>query len=84
MTTTTAIAPTAPATPEQAPFPLRVLNWLAEQDRLYREKRRLTALSDEHLADMGLTRQDADSAFYRRRYRDTDTRPLPITWRRAR
>ncbi len=41
---------------------LRLLNWLAEHDRHYREMQKLRRMSDARLADMGLTRADAETA----------------------
>jgi uncharacterized protein YjiS (DUF1127 family) len=48
------------------PLWLRALNWLARADNAYRQKQMLKSLPDERLEDMGLSRRDADIAFYRR------------------
>jgi len=62
-----------------APPPLvRLLNWFAEHDRRFREKQRLNNLPIERLADMGMTRKDADSAFYQTRDCAEDKHPVPI------
>lgn len=46
------------------PFLIRVLNRIVESDRLYREKQILLGLPDVRLVDMGMTRKDANTAFY--------------------
>lgn len=62
-----------------APF-LTALDWIVTRDAAYRQSRKLNGMSDERLADMGLTRADAQGAFVdtptNRRPRDTDRIPL--------
>lgn len=63
-----------------APIWLTVLNWIADADRRFREAQKLKSLSDEHLADMGMTRADADRAFLRKPVdRPADRAPLPLS-----
>ena len=45
-----------------APF-LTTLDWIVTRDAAYRQSRKLNGMSDERLADMGLTRSDAQGAF---------------------
>ena len=48
-----------------APFS-RLIAWLVARDAAYRAACNLAEMSDEHLADMGITREEADTAFLRR------------------
>ena len=63
-TQTTRISATRNERDTSVPFLLNVLNWIAERDRRYREKQKLLSLPDERLEDMGMTRKDANMAFY--------------------
>lgn len=63
-TQTTRIAATRIERDTSVRFLLRVLNWIAERDRRYREKQKLLGLPDERLVDMGMKRKDANTAFY--------------------
>ncbi|MDH3263294.1 MAG: DUF1127 domain-containing protein [Paracoccaceae bacterium] len=45
-----------------APF-ARLLAWLAARDAAYRSACKLAEMPDERLADMGITRAEADAAF---------------------
>jgi uncharacterized protein YjiS (DUF1127 family) len=47
----------------RAPFWLRALNWLAARDAAYRSARKLRAMPDERLDDMGITREQANRGF---------------------
>ena len=63
-TTATAARTATPTAPRPAePAWLRLLNWFAARDHAYRQRRKLAAMSDERLADMGLTREQAEHAF---------------------
>ncbi len=42
--------------------PKGVLSWLVQLDAAYRQRRKLAAMSDEKLRDIGLTRTQADQA----------------------
>ncbi len=74
------------STRTQSPRPtflLRLLKWLAAHDNAYRQNCKLRELPVSRLADMGMTRHDANTAFYRR----TANRPAdcaPITIRMSR
>ncbi len=58
-------------------IPLRILNWVADRDANYRQAINLRNASDEKLADLGLTRQQANHAFYARyRNRIADREPI--------
>lgn len=50
----------------KTPLLLRFLNLIADADSRYRQKQKLKNLPDERLEDMGMTRRDADMAFYQR------------------
>lgn len=64
------------------PFWLTVLNRLAAADQRYRDAQKLKSLPSERLADMGMSRTDADRAFVRDQYnRPVDSIPLPLTSR---
>jgi uncharacterized protein YjiS (DUF1127 family) len=43
---------------------IAALDWIATRDAAYRQARRLARCCDARLADMGLTRAEADAAFY--------------------
>jgi len=45
---------------------IRALNWLAERDRGYREAIKLRQMPKERLDDMGITRKQANTAYYKR------------------
>ena len=51
--TAKATAPTRPAQPRK-PWALRLLDWLSERDRRYREAAKLRRLPKERLDDIGL------------------------------
>ena len=55
----TIVAPTyqLPDAAWSAPFPLRILNWLAERDRRYREAHKLANVDDDRLNDMGIAKK---------------------------
>lgn len=59
MTMTNLIAQNATFTlpPAKNSLPLRVLNWLAEFDRRYRETVKLKNMSPERLIDMSISHQ---------------------------
>ena len=69
-------------TTRNGPFLLRLLNWIVEANRQYREKQKLQKMPDERLADMGLTRKEANTAFYRQvsRVRDLESLPISTRW----
>ncbi len=52
----------------------RLLSWLVASDAAWRSARKLAAMPDERLADMGITREEADAAF-RRRFATRDAPP---------
>jgi len=54
------------ATSRKVSFFLQALNWLASHDAAYRENARLKAMPQHRLDDMGMTRDDANRAFYQR------------------
>ena len=43
-----------------------LLGWLVEANRNYRESVKLKNMPDERLYDMGISREEADTAFLRR------------------
>ncbi len=47
-------------------FSFHPLQWLLRHDAAYREAQELKRTEDHHLADMGITRDEADTAFYSR------------------
>jgi len=53
-----------PAAHVKTPILLRALNWLAEKDGNYRQAAKLRDMDDERLTDMGITRAQANQAFY--------------------
>jgi uncharacterized protein YjiS (DUF1127 family) len=55
----------APATRAKGPIAIRFLNWLVALDAGYRNAQKLASASDEHLADMGISRSEADAEFQR-------------------
>ncbi len=55
------------------PILLRALNWLVARDRRYRDIQKFRRMPSERLLDMGLTRQQANQAFYRAGRERTDT-----------
>ena len=66
MTRTIAHRPAAETAPRRAaPLWLRALAWLAAGDADWRDARKLAALPDHRLADMGMRREDAARAFDR-------------------
>lgn len=58
---------------------LRVLNQLADLDGAYRERQKLKSMPGHRLADMGMTRADANRSFYGQRGLQADNAPAPIT-----
>lgn len=62
--------PTRPVA--RMPIWLRVLNWLADRDARYREAHKLRNMSTERLEDVGITREEANRAFYQRGSRRAD------------
>lgn len=65
MTTRTQTRPIAAYGPHRKPI-VSLLGWLVEANRRYRESVKLRNLPDERLYDMGLSRNEADTAFLRR------------------
>jgi uncharacterized protein YjiS (DUF1127 family) len=64
----------------RTPIWLKALNWLAEKNGQYRQARKLEEMPDERLADLGLTRTEADSAFLRKPFdRPADRELLKLT-----
>ena len=56
---------------------LNILNWIAEKDAIYRQATKLRNTPDERLADMGLTRQQANRAFFARYgHESADRQPM--------
>lgn len=58
---------------------LRILNWLVRLDSNHRQSQKLKHLDDRLLDDMGMTRKDAERAFYTkfgRRPADRESIPL--------
>ena len=45
----------------RGPLLFRVLTWLAERDRRYREAQKLRSLPRERLDDMGMSRSDVET-----------------------
>ncbi|WP_137700281.1 hypothetical protein [Marimonas lutisalis] len=68
MHTETNTARRAPNTP----IWLRALNWLADRNAAYRASHKLRNMPDERLDDMGITRDEANAAFYHRGSRKAD------------
>lgn len=64
MTTQTTTARPAAHRARRTPIWLRALNWLADRDAAYRASHKLRDQPDERLDDMGITREQADTAFY--------------------
>lgn len=62
---------------------LAILNWIARKDAAYREAQKLSRMSDERLDDMGMTREQANAAFYARGSRRADM-GAPVTLQAAR
>jgi uncharacterized protein YjiS (DUF1127 family) len=68
----------------RTPLWLRLLNRLADRDAAYRASHKLRAMPDERLDDMGMTREDANTAFYARGSRRADeTAPATLVAFRA-
>lgn len=64
----------------RTPIWLNALNWLAERNYQYREARKLAELPPERLADLGLTRAEADRAFLRKPFdREADRALIKLT-----
>lgn len=59
------LAQTARPARQIAPF-ARLLAWLIARDAAWRSARKLAEMPDERLADMGISRAEADTAFLRR------------------
>lgn len=73
-------APKTNASKSLTPIWLRALNWLARRDANYRAARMLRAMPEERLNDMGISRAEANVAFYRRGSRKADsTVPTKLT-----
>ena len=67
---------------KSTPIWLTILNRIASADQRHRDAQKLKSLSKENLADMGMTREDANNAFLRDRYsRPVDSARLPIARR---
>ena len=62
------------------PLAIRVLDWLVALDAGYRNARRLAAAGDDRLADMGITRQEAQEEFESRFGALDYRRPLGTRW----
>lgn len=45
---------------------MHALHWIVEQNANYRASHKLRSMADERLKDMGISREDADTAFYKR------------------
>lgn len=58
---------------------LRVLNQLSDLDSAYRQRQKLKSMPGHRLADMGMTRANANRAFYGQRGMQADNAPAPIT-----
>lgn len=56
---------------------LRLLNWLARIDADHRATRKLRAMPDERLRDMGISRSETNGDFYRRGSRKADGTAAP-------
>lgn len=61
------------------PIWLRALNWLADRDAAYRASHKLRNMPDERLEDIGITREDANAAFYQRGSHQADANATPVT-----
>lgn len=69
-----------PATRPARPARLRFLDWLVALDAGYRNAHRLASASDERLADMGISRTEAEAEFERRLGTVDYRRPLGSRW----
>jgi uncharacterized protein YjiS (DUF1127 family) len=59
---------------------LGALNWLADRNASYRQAIELRGKTDERLADMGITREQANQAFYQRfGNKVADREPMVLT-----
>ena len=75
----------SPAKPSGHPLPHRILNWFAALDYGYRQAHKLSTLSDERLTDIGVSRAEADAAFYRKnQLRDAKHQPIKLSGPAAR
>lgn len=64
----------------RTPLWLIILDWLAEKDSRYRQARALADMPAERLADIGLTRAEADRAFLRKPFdRPADRELIKLT-----
>lgn len=79
MTTVTSTARPAARQATRTPIWLRALNWLADRDAAYRASRKLRNMPDERLEDMGISREEANAAFYTQGSRRADTTAKPVT-----
>ena len=75
MTSTFTLNPTVAIRPRRS-LAARLLTMIVKADARYRQASKLNAASDENLADMGLTRSQADAAFYGR-YRSREAKDQP-------
>lgn len=79
MTTLTVTRPAAIATPRAATGPAaRFITWLVALDACYRNAHALAHATDASLADMGLTRAEAEAEFAR--CTGSVTPPASGTW----
>ena len=62
------------------PLGLRLLDWLVLLDAGYRNAHRLASASDERLADMGITRREAEAEFEGRFGTLDIRRPVGSRW----
>lgn len=64
----------------RTPTWLKVLNWLAARNSAYRQACTLAEMPPERLADIGLTRAEADRAFLRRPFdREADRELIKLS-----
>ena len=63
-------------------FLVRALNWIAAKDYRHRQQERVKNLPNEALRDVGMTRKQANAAFYKRmESRAADRKPMIISAR---
>jgi len=75
MATMTDVARPAARKAARTPLWLHALNWLADRDAMHRAAHDLRNMPDEQLKDMGITREEADTNFYRQGSRRIDQVP---------
>jgi uncharacterized protein YjiS (DUF1127 family) len=79
MTTLTATRPVAATAPRRTQgLGLRFVSWLLALDAGYRNAHRLANATDARLADMGITRSEAEAEFAR--HVGQADRPTPASW----